>query len=341
MVLLPPRQDRRDGVGKMLSKNTSVIVIGSVSIDIIALGVKRIIGPGEATRGKELKIGPGGKAVNASRMIAALTNGGKVGVIGKCVKDPFNLWKVPIDALQGSGVNTDFVQVLSFEKTKKYSSISLRAVDINGNNQIYGLPGIRDSLSRVDIDSASELFHTVGSNKGFLILSVQIPIETATYAIEMANKHGIRVLLDAGGVQPEIDYENILRKDIFLLKPNEHEAKILTGISVTDFESAKKVAEILLKKNIKNILITHGKYGGYLFNDKIALRIPIPLVKSGEVKDETGCGDQTLAGICIALLRGDGIEDACKFGILLGTIQFERAGTNPVTREELKEYEIN
>lgn len=44
-----------------------------------------------------------------------------------------------------------------------------------------------------------------------------------------------------------MDYSELLQQKIFLLKPNEHEARILTGIKVTDFNSAKKAANTAIK----------------------------------------------------------------------------------------------
>lgn len=322
----------------MLNKNVSVIVIGSVSTDIIASGVKRIVGSGESSKGKELKIGPGGKAVNVSRMISALAGDSIAAVIGKTSMDPFNLWKVPIDALEKDKVNADFVQKVSFEKSKKYPTIALIAVDINGNNQIYGLRGIGDDLFEEDIERASELFKTVQLNNGMLILSLQVPLPTVIYVIEKAKKHNINVLLDPGGVQVDVDYTELFKKEIFLLKPNEHEAKMLTGVTVNDFASAKKAAEILLNDNIKNVFITHGKYGGYLFNSQTKMHIKAPVVAEPGDKDETGCGDQVLAAICAKLLKSDDIVAACKTGLLAGTLQFGKSGIVPVTKEELAKY---
>ena len=47
-------------------------------------------------------------------------------------------------------------------------------------------------------------------------------------------------------------------KHISLIKPNEHEARMLTGISVSDYESAKKAAGNLLKQGIKNVIALNG-----------------------------------------------------------------------------------
>jgi ribokinase len=319
----------------MKNDSVSTIVIGSVSTDIIASGVKKIAGIGESVRGKELIIGPGGKAVNVSRMIAALSVGKKVSIIGKTSTDPFNLWKVPLDALTKSGVNTDYIQIVPYDQSKKYPTIALVPVDVKGNNQVYGLRGIGEDFNKKDIDNAVEIFKAVGLNNGILIFSFQIPVTLASYAMRLSKKYGIKVFLDPGGIQADIDYTELLNEDIYLLKPNEHETKMLTGITVSDFSSAQKAAKILLQKNIQNVLITHGMHGGYLFNKNTQVHIPAPHIELASEKDETGCGDQTIATISALLTEGKDIVTAVKMGILAGTLQFTKLGIVPVTKSEL------
>jgi len=81
-------------------KNHLVIVPGGINVDIIGLGVEKIIGAGELTLGGKLRIGPGGKARNMAQMAAAFLGTGKVAMIGRTSQDPFGLWKVPLQSLR-------------------------------------------------------------------------------------------------------------------------------------------------------------------------------------------------------------------------------------------------
>ena len=56
----------------------------------------------------------------------------------------------------------------------------------------------------------------------------------------------------------------------------------------------------------------------------------------GNEKDETGCGDQTMAALCALLQDGKPIKEAAELAILTGTLQFHRSGIKPVIKEELK-----
>lgn len=311
------------------------IVIGSLNTDLVAIGIKQFPKPGEHVYGKELLIGAGGKSRNIADMIAHLAPENSVAMVGRTVKDPYGLWKLPMDALAKSTVNTDYVNVLDYEEAKKLPGIALIPVDEQGNNQIFVLPGISDDFSPSDIDGAAPLFETVGANNGSLVLTLECPLDTATHAIEQANKHGLKVLLDPGGLQADDDIDDLIKAGIFLIKPNEHEAKMLTGIGVSDFETAGQAAAKLQAKGIKNVFITHGVNGAYLFTKTEQTHIPIPKVEASNEKDETGCGDQTMAATCALLQDGKSLKDAAQLAVLAGTLQFYKSGIKPVTKEEL------
>lgn len=197
------------------------------------------------------------------------------------------------------------------------------------------MPGISDDFSPADIDNAVPLFEAVGANYGYLVLTLECPLDTATHAVEQASKHGLKVLFDPGGLQVSDNIEGLTKAGVFLIKPNEHEAKMLTGVEVTDFETAKQAAAKLQAKGIKNVFITHGVNGAYLFTESDQTHIPIPQVEASSEKDETGCGDQTMAAVCALLQDGKALKEAASQAVLAGTLQFYRSGIKPVTKREL------
>lgn len=260
--------------------------------------------PGQQVYANKFKIGAGGKSRNIAQMIATLTSRNVVAMIGKSLKDPFNLWLLPINALKDAGVVIDYVKILDSHKTIKFPGIAVIPVDKEGNNSIYVIPGINDDFSKEDIDSASEVI----KNARFMVVTFERPIKTSLYAIELANKFGVRVLLDPGGISEAKDPSEVLKQKLFLLKPNEHEAQTLTGIEVKDFLSAKKAAKKLLSSNIENLLITHGRNGAYFFTNHHEEHIKIPSVQATDTKDETGCGNQTIAAITAFLNEGKDVK---------------------------------
>ncbi|OGS20358.1 MAG: hypothetical protein A2252_00445 [Elusimicrobia bacterium RIFOXYA2_FULL_39_19] len=318
--------------------NISVIVPGGLNTDIIGLGVNRILKTGELTLGGELKIGPGGKSRNIAQMIAVLAGKNKVAMLGRTCLDPFNLWKLPVDALKAAGVNTDYIKISDYKKSKKLPGIALIPIDPRGQNQIYVFPGINGDFGPADVAAALPLYKSAQKKSGLLVLSLELPLKTAVFSVKKANQFGLKVILDPGGINEKEDYSELLNQEIYLLKPNEHEIKILTGITVNDASSAKKAAENIMRRNIHNVMITLGKRGAYLFTGTGMKHIPVPKLKITGTKDETGCGDQATAAICAALLEGKALEAAAKTAVLAGTIQFNRPGIIPVTKKEIKKY---
>jgi ribokinase len=314
-------------------KDHLIIVPGGLNTDIVGLGVEKLLAPGELTLGGKLKIGPGGKARNMAQMAAAYLGDGTVAMIGRSSKDPFGLWKIPVQSLKDAGVDTTFIKILDFDEAgQKYPGIALIPVDEKGRNQIYVLPGVNEDFSTQDVEEARELFENKGKKK-ILLLALEIPMETAKYCMQKAASNGIRVVLDPGGISAPA--AEIFDEKIFLLKPNEHETKILTGLPVDDFESAKKASDILLSKGIQNVLITHGAEGAYLFNREVSLHIRVPHDEDSTVLDETGCGDQVTAIVASGLAEGRDLIEAAELAIRAGTLQFTKAGIQPVSRQEL------
>jgi len=80
-------------------KEHLIIVPGGLNTDIVGLGVEKLLAPGELTLGGKLKIGPGGKARNMAQMGAVYLGDGTVAMIGRSSKDPFGLWKIPMQSL--------------------------------------------------------------------------------------------------------------------------------------------------------------------------------------------------------------------------------------------------
>lgn len=312
-----------------------IIVPGGLNTDIIGYGVEKIIAAGELSLGGELRVGPGGKARNMAQMAAVFLGKGKVAMIGRSSKDPFGFWRIPIRSLNEAGVDTTYVKMLEFKDAGgKYPGIAMIPVDRQGHNQIYVLPGVNEDFSYQDIDSADILFENPGNHK-ILLLALEIPLTTADYAISKAARAGLRVILDPGGITKLGDVEGVLDEKIFLLKPNEHEAKVLTGISVENFQSAERAAKILIERGIQNVFITHGDQGAYLFNQEISLHIPVPVVEDLGVRDETGCGDQVTAVVAALLAEGHDLVESAKLAVLAGTKQFHKVGIQPIGREEL------
>jgi len=318
-------------------KETSarMIVVGGLNTDIVAAGVDELLGPGELSRSGELFIGPGGKSSNIARMSACLLGPDSVFMLGKTSRDPYGLWEVPVKALHEAGVNTDHVAIEDMEQAGKFPGVALIPVNKQGENQIYCVPGINDDFTAADLDQAEPLFQG-SADKGILVLTLEMPLETAVHAIRKARSLRLRVVLDPGGISASQDVQGLLQEGIYCVKPNEHEAKMLTGIEVVDYPTAGRAAQRLQGYGIPHVLITHGSEGAYLFAHETAEHIPVPSLRLGNRTDETGCGDQATAVLCSQMLKGRTVLEAARLAVRAGTLQFHRLGIQPVRPDELE-----
>ena len=73
--------------------------------------------------------------------------------------------------------------------------------------------------------------------------------------------NGNRVILNPA---PARQLSDDLLGCLFMIIPNETEAEILTGVKVTDSETAEKAARKLYTKGVKNVVITMGGTGSFL-----------------------------------------------------------------------------
>jgi ribokinase len=314
----------------------ALIVPGGMNTDIIGAGVGKLARRGELSYGGKLVIGPGGKSRNIAQMAACFLGRGTVALIGATVKDPYGLWEVPYRALVEAGVVTDYVRVERFDPGNPlFPGVALIPVDKKGNNQIYVLPGINETLSAADIERAEPLF--LSPYARVLVLSLELPADTARYAAARAHQSGMHIIIDPGGIVRAEDIEDLLVSGPFLLKPNEHEARIITGITVTNFQTAGLAAQVMVKRGAKNVMITHGKHGAYLFAGDLRAHIRTPAVSAGDACDETGCGDQATAVMAALLCEGYSLESAARWAVKAGTLQYYRIGVDPVGRDEVLE----
>ncbi len=310
-------------------------MIGALNTDIIAAGLDEFARPNAPVYGGAFRIGPGGKPGNMARMAGHLSGPGRVAIIRKTVKDTNGLWQYPAEGLREAGVNIDFVTILNSSQTAQHPSIAMVAVKKNGDNLCFILPGISQEFSPTDVEAAESLFVSAGRNRGIFILSLECPLPTAERALELCKQHDLKVVIDPGGIMAGADITKLISTRPYLIKPNEYEARIITGIEITDFDSARLAADKLRGMGAQNVLITHGAHGAYLFAGDQTEHIPIPEVE-GEIRDAPGCGDQTTATLCVYLQAGQTLFEAAKTAIMAGTLEFHKLGCQPLTKAEIE-----
>ncbi|MHC4580985.1 MAG: PfkB family carbohydrate kinase, partial [Planctomycetota bacterium] len=108
-----------------------------------------------------------------------------------------------------------------------------------------------------------------------------------------------------------------------VLTPNETEAKILTGIEVTDEDSARAAAEDLLKRGAGAVILTMGARGFLIATaDRTEF---VPALKANAV-DATAAGDAFTGSLAVGLARGKTLPEAAMLANHVGALSVTRMG---------------
>lgn len=99
---------------------------------------------------------------------------------------------------------------------------------------------------------------------------------------------------------------------IYLLKPNQQEAEILSGISIHTAADSIKAGLMLIEKGLQNCVISLGKNGYSIINSSLQKHVSAENISS--LHDENGAGDAFMAGILFGIQQNKDLLQACEFG---------------------------
>ena len=129
-----------------------------------------------------------------------------------------------------------------------------------------------------------------------------------------------------------------LLKKVDIVTPNEIEAGYLCDMTVENEQDARKAAQMLMDKGVRNVVITLGKNGVFVMTPDRAELIPAKKVKA---VDTTGAGDAFNGGFVTALAEGKDIFEAARFGNIVAALSVTKMGTAPAMpyRHEVDSFE--
>lgn len=275
-------------------KTKKIVVLGSCNTDMV-IKSDRLPVPGETILGGEFIMNPGGKGANQA--VAAARLGGNVVFLTKTGNDLFGRQSVSLYSEEN--INTDYI----LSSSDKPSGVAMISVDKKGENSIIVASGANSTYSIDDFKSVESTVY----DADILLMQLEIPIETVTYAAKVAKEHGVKVVLNPAPAQflPKDLLENVS-----IIIPNNTEAEILSGIKVSDIESAKNATDIISQKGIETVIITMGDYGAFIKTKEEYISVPTQKVNA---IDTTAAGDTFCGALVVALSEGKDIIDAVKF----------------------------
>ena len=291
--------------------NAKVVVVGSLNMDLVARA-QRLPRAGETLPGESFFTVPGGKGANQAVAVPRL--GGSGAMIGNVGDDDYG--RQLHRALYVEGIDCQGVSTCPGVS----SGVALITVDAASQNCIVIIPGGNGLLTPQSVQRFDALLQAAE----VVICQLEVPVDTVAWTLARARELGKQVILNpapATGPLPAdwfacIDY----------LTPNESEAEALTGVAVTDQDSARRAGERLLQLGAGKVIITLGAQGALLITAQGHQHYPAPVVQP---LDTTAAGDTFIGGFAAGLVRGLEEGEAIAFGQRAAALSVTRAGAQP------------
>ena len=300
-------------------KRPKILIAGSFNMDLTA-SCARAPQAGETVIGKKFRTAPGGKGFNQAVQCARL--GADVTMVGKVGEDDFG--RALLEAAKGEGIDISHVLTDPDEATG-IAIITLEETDEGTQNRIVVCPGANFTISAQEIGWLRE---AVG-NYDMVIMQFELPMEIVETIAEWAHEAGVPVMVNPAPAAPMSDR---LLSAVTFLSPNEHEAAILTGHSISvengiDYDDVRAVADAFRKRGVKNLIITMGGNGSVAMGESGIHHTEC--VKMPHVADPTAAGDSFVASFCTVLAAGLPVDKALDFASHAAAITVTRMGAMP------------
>jgi ribokinase len=133
----------------------------------------------------------------------------------------------------------------------------------------------------------------------------------------------LRLVLDPAPAQP---LPSAIWPSVSVVKPNELEAEVLTGISVTDPSSAELAARWFLDRGAATAMITRGERGAVVLDRAGVAEYP---AFPARPVDTTAAGDAFSGAFGASLARGTSLPEAVRRGLAAGALAVTVRGASP------------
>ncbi|MGI2879961.1 ribokinase [Vibrio furnissii] len=298
-----------------------LVVLGSVNADHV-LQVPSFPRPGETLHGRNYQVIPGGKGANQA--VAAARLNADIGFIA-CVGD--DSFGINIrESFKLDGMNIRGVKM----QPNCPTGIAMIQVSDSGENSICISAEANAKLTAEAI--APDLQHIRDAK--YLLMQLETPLDGIVKAAQVAKEARTNVILNPA---PARELPDALLSCVDVITPNETEAEVLTGITVTDDASAQLAADALHRKGIEIVMITLGAKGVWLSQNGRGTLIPGFRVQA---TDTTAAGDTFNGALVTGLLEEMPLESAIKFAHAAAAISVTRFGaqTSIPNREEVDAF---
>lgn len=152
--------------------------------------------------------------------------------------------------------------------------------------------------------------------------SVPPPLPPTVYAevITLAKSLGAKTVLDADG--PAL--AEGIKAQPYMVKPNRRELERLLGRGARKTDTVLQAVERIYACGVSLVVISQGVEGAIAASSEGEWHVAAPVAQAAR---GVGAGDAMVAGMVLALSRGDSIQDALRLGTAAGTATALTPGT--------------
>ncbi len=299
-----------------------IAVVGSYATGL-TMKVERLPSSGETLLGTGYRVDYGGKGSNQAVGCARL--GAKVSFVAKIGKDAFG--EMALKLYRDEGIDVSHVKQAA-EAPTGVGFIVVEAA--TGHNCIVLDPGANELLTADDVAQGKPAI----DSSAVVLTQLEIPVAAAEAALVLGRARRAITILNPAPVRP---LPASVLQMVDVLTPNETEAKVLAGRSPNVSVDPRTVAHELIRKGVKQVVLTLGEKGALIVTASTAVQVPAQKMKA---VDTTGAGDAFNAGLAMALASGVGLEAAVRFAVITGGLAVTKEGVIPSlpTREEVLHY---
>lgn len=288
------------GRGYLLSEAPAVLVVGGANVDVKARSDAPVT-PGTSNPGSA-SMRPGGVGRNVAENLARLgTRTHLVSVVGR---DP--LGETLLAQTAAAGVRVEHV-LRTDQPTGSYTAV----LDADGELVVaVAAMAALEGLRPEHVSEARDLVVTAG----LVVVDGNLRADTLAQVLDLAAEAGVPAVLEPVSVPKARLLAPVLavERPVSVITPNRDELAALTDLPVGSADEVAVAAGRLHERGVETVWVRTGKHGSLLCRRR-SDPVVVPAVPA-DVVDVTGAGDSALGGFCHALLAGQPLVEAARFG---------------------------